>query len=328
MSRVRATLFGAAFGDAIAAPVEFEADATSIRAALGGPNRFDVTSASRVTDDTQMMLAVALAIGDAAQALEPDTLADALRARFVAWLRDPENNRAPGNTCLSACYALESGTPWVDATVAGSKGCGANMRVQPCAFLPDEVWAGASQLQAAMTHGHPTGVAAAHTTAAAIRWLADGMSPGDLIPALRALAHEERERYRERWLGALWKRGSSDTAGGWMRRGWADVDRALVRAASALSTLLPTDDVSARAGDGWIAEEALASALVAFLSHPGDGRAVLFRAASTRGDSDSIACLAGAFAGAHLGDDAWPGEWFEHVEYRAELNAAVALLDG
>ena len=37
------------------------------------------------------------------------------------------------------------------------------------------------------------------------------------------------------------------------------------------------------------------------------------RGAVTRGDSDSIACLAGAFAGAHLGIDAWPAAWRARV---------------
>lgn len=45
----------------------------------------------------------------------------------------------------------------------------------------------------------------------------------------------------------------------------------------------------------------------------------LRRAACTSGDSDSIAALAGAFAGAHLGADAWPADWMERIEHRDEL---------
>lgn len=324
--RIRGALFGAAFGDAIAAPVEFEADASSIRDALGGPGAIAVARGALVTDDTQMMLAVADAMRDAGAQASPGELARALRARFVEWLRDPRNNRAPGNTCLSACYALESGVDWVEATVPGSKGCGANMRVQPCAFAASDRWEGLAQLQAAMTHGHPTGVAAAHATAAAVRWLADGMAPQDLLPELRALARRERDHYRSDWLGTLHERRPGCSPEAWAARGWESVDGALVRAATVLGSLLFADDVSARAGDGWIAEEALASALVAFLSSPDRPREVLFRAASTRGDSDSIACLAGSLVGAHLGADAWPAEWFENIEYRDELHAACAHL--
>ncbi|MFD5460319.1 ADP-ribosylglycohydrolase family protein, partial [Streptomyces olivaceus] len=44
-------------------------------------------------------------------------------------------------------------------------------------------------------------------------------------------------------------------------------------------------------------------------------------------DSDSVACLAGAFAGAHLGADAWPADWADRVEYRGDLLALGALWD-
>ena len=53
----------------------------------------------------------------------------------------------------------------------------------------------------------------------------------------------------------------------------------------------------------------------------------LRRAACTSGDSDSIACLAGAFAGACLGADAWPAEWASRIEYRDELLTLGTLWD-
>ena len=45
------------------------------------------------------------------------------------------------------------------------------------------------------------------------------------------------------------------------------------------------------------------------------------RAAVTSGDSDSIACIAGAFAGAYHGIDAWPVDWVERIEYRDRILA-------
>jgi ADP-ribosylglycohydrolase len=50
-------------------------------------------------------------------------------------------------------------------------------------------------------------------------------------------------------------------------------------------------------------------------------------AAVTRGDSDSIACLAGAFAGAHRGLGAWPQSWIARIEYRGRLAALGDLWD-
>jgi ADP-ribosylglycohydrolase len=51
----------------------------------------------------------------------------------------------------------------------------------------------------------------------------------------------------------------------------------------------------------------------------GEPVAVLGRGAASSGDSDSIACLAGSFAGAALGLDAWPAAWAERIEYAERI---------
>ncbi len=48
------------------------------------------------------------------------------------------------------------------------------------------------------------------------------------------------------------------------------------------------------------------------------------RGAASSGDSDSIAALTGSFAGAALGDSAWPAAWFERIEYAGELSRISA----
>jgi ADP-ribosylglycohydrolase len=55
--------------------------------------------------------------------------------------------------------------------------------------------------------------------------------------------------------------------------------------------------------------------------------AVLGRGAASSGDSDSIACLAGAFAGAALGMAAWPSDWREQIEYTERLARLAAAWD-
>jgi ADP-ribosylglycohydrolase len=77
----------------------------------------------------------------------------------------------------------------------------------------------------------------------------------------------------------------------------------------------------------WIAEEAFATGLYCFLLLPEDPPAVVRRAAYSSGDSDSIAALAGAFAGAYHGADAWPKEWVRDIEYRDRLLALGAAWD-
>jgi ADP-ribosylglycohydrolase len=80
-------------------------------------------------------------------------------------------------------------------------------------------------------------------------------------------------------------------------------------------------------GEGWIAEEAMATGLLCFLMYPDEPERALRRAAVTSGDSDSIACLTGCFAGAALGMEAWSTDWTNRIEYREELTRLAAFLN-
>src|SRR5690349_18239053 len=119
MQLATGSLFGLAYGDALGKPTEFRTVAQIIsRYGPGGPR--DLTgNPALITDDTQMALAVAHALRDAP--LTPDELEPQLRARFVAWRYSPDNNRAPGGTCLSACTRLARPGRWQHATVIKSK---------------------------------------------------------------------------------------------------------------------------------------------------------------------------------------------------------------
>lgn len=263
--------------------------------------------------------------------LGPKRLERPLREEFVDWYQSPENNRAPGNTCLRACSLLKNEQlPWQEASQINSKGCGANMRVAPVGLVPglsDEQRAGAAQLQSALTHGHPTALAASDLTARAVRLLTQGAEPGELVGLLRTYALVNRGQYHERWLGDLWTRSHDATPGQFMARGWDECLATLDRLDDAVRTASPEEDPCLATGAGWIAEEALATGLLCFLQFPDEPLTALRRAACSSGDSDSIACLTGAFAGAHLGADAWPVEWADRIEYGSELVTLGALWD-
>src|SRR5262249_10312556 len=118
-SKTAGCLFGLAFGDALGAPAEFMSYEQIIRRCpAGGPADLD-GDPIRVTDDTQMALAVgeALIACKSAGMFTPDLFEESLRRAFVDWLNSPDNNRAPGMTCLRACEGLEAGGPWLEATV-------------------------------------------------------------------------------------------------------------------------------------------------------------------------------------------------------------------
>jgi ADP-ribosylglycohydrolase len=326
------SLVGLALGDALGFPTEFS-DVPRIIEKCGPWERMELPRPAIVTDDTQMTLAVGRAVRTAMDRgpLTAGNLTGPLRREFTAWYRDPENNRAPGNTCLSACELLEDEhLPWQRASRTGSKGCGANMRVAPIGLVPglsEEQRSGAAQLQAALTHGHPTALAASDLTAHAVHLLARGTEPAGLTARLREYAHRRRGRYLLHWLGDLWTHTQDPDPGSYIRRGFDECLDALDRVDRALTAHDPAEDPCAATGDGWIAEEAMATGLLCFLLFPADPVMALRRAACTRGDSDSIAALAGAFAGARLGADAWPKEWAERIEYRSDLLSLAALWD-
>ncbi|MET9866042.1 ADP-ribosylglycohydrolase family protein [Streptomyces sp. NPDC006386] len=325
-------LTGLALGDALGYPTEFN-DVPTIIAQHGPWRELPLPKHAYVSDDTQMTLAVGRAVRSAMDRglLTPMVLARTLREEFVEWYQSPQNNRAPGGTCLRACSLLkDEARPWQDASQIGSKGCGANMRVAPLGLVPglsDEQRAGAAQLQAALTHGHPTGLAAADLTAHAVRLLAQGTEPAALVGQLRSYALENRSHYHERWLGDLWRRAQDASPEQFIARGWDECLEILDRLQHAVRTVSPETDPCLATGEGWIAEEALATGLLCFLLFPEEPVTALRRAACTAGDSDSIACLAGAFAGAHLGAEAWPSDWADRIEYRSDLLTLGALWD-
>jgi ADP-ribosylglycohydrolase len=334
------SLYGLAYGDALGRPTEFMGyDQIVARHGQGGPT--DLPEPPLVTDDTQMALAVARALravnmpGQAGvdtptPAATLDALTERLTGEFVTWLHSPDNNRAPGNTCLTACASLSRGVPWRQASIIGSKGCGANMRVTPVGLVGSydlDILTGIAQLQSALTHGHPTALAASELTALAVRLLRDGSALAELPSLLLDRCREQRKVYRREWLGDLWEHAQDADEVAFISRGWDDCAHALEVLRYALGQPDDGGDLCVRTGQGWIAEEALATALHAALRHPDDPVAALGRAAATSGDSDSIACLAGAFHGAAYGMAAWPASWADRIEHTDELAALGAAWD-
>lgn len=313
-----------ALGDALGADTEFLTLAEIYRAFPPRGPQAPIGNPARVTDDTQMALAVGRALLKAERPYTQATLYPHLRAEFLVWLNSTDNTHAPGNTCLDACYNLEDEKPWIEATIKGSKGCGANMRVAPVGVLPsDQVTpqerAAIAQFQAATTHGHPTGLAASDLTAAAIADLMTGGDPQHLPERLRTYAQSQRTIWHADWLESLWEHPYISSPEEFIAYGWDECLAILDRLDAALAAPERIDDPCKATGGGWIAEEAFGTGLLCFLLYPDDPAAAVRRAAATSGDSDSIACLTGAFAGAYQGLVGWPPDWIARIEYRDEI---------
>jgi ADP-ribosylglycohydrolase len=373
-------MFGLAYGDALGRPTEFMKAARLAK--LGSPFRKQVglnrPSQGIVTDDTQMSIYIGRAAAVPGKPA-PAEMAALFVGQLIAWKNDPKSHdgqRAPGATCMSAVSRLKSKPEqWLGATVVDSKGNGANMRVSPLALRTDWTWdemAGAAQLQAAITHAHPTALAASELTAVAVRLLLDGYArPNEqLLDHLLTYAYDQRERYRAEWLGDLWRlsavrpalpelpaswsadssvylRGNwwDDAAGllppvkpqplrrrapaakspqAFISRGWDEMIGALLSVMAVPRN--KQQDPCELAGGGWVAEQALAASLHTLLCFPDDPTNALRRAAFTDGDSDSIASITGALAGAAYGLKAFPSHWIGNLEYRRELEGLTADL--
>lgn len=364
-------MYGLAYGDALGRPLEFVTAKTMTK--IGNPFRKQVglntATQGKVTDDTQMSIAVARAIRAPGKP-SPAPLTARLAREFVRWGRDPQSHtpgRAPGITCTHAVRGLANGKHWLIATDTDSKGNGANMRVAPVALRTDWSWdemAAVAQLQAAMTHGHATALAAADLTAAAVRMLLEGVAqPNEqLIDHLVAYAWDQRSRYHHGYLGYLWqsrafarprapKLGASyqalaplkwweDAAGvapqpkptrgvvkspeEFIERGWDKMIDCLE--SIRLVARDGQQDPCKVGGEGWTAEEALTVSIHTLLCFKGDPVNALRRAAFTSGDSDSIASITGALTGAAYGLKAFPSHWLGNLEYRTVLKGLTADL--
>ena len=314
------TIIGLAVGDALGYPCEFRRRSDIIKAF--GPNgvrRFVSVNdpawpiwpvrtgnglpPGSFTDDTQMSLAVAEALIEAGHQQDLNSLMRTMAAHFVAWSKSPENNRAPGETTMTACERLASGIEWQEAGIASSKGCGSAMRVAPIGLF---FWSDIPRLletaraSSMLTHKHDAAI--------------EGAAAAALLVALAFLQTPPGEMYRilmkECAPRSCDLRACLEKLPGLL---WADPGDALSRYGL---------------GEGWVAEEAVVSALYCFWRSPVDFEQTVITAANTDGDSDTIACIAGGISGAFNGLGAVPATWRRDVEkslYLRELANRLCL---
>ncbi|WP_338814776.1 ADP-ribosylglycohydrolase family protein [Bernardetia sp. Wsw4-3y2] len=207
--KIKGCLIGSAIGDGFGYPTEFM-NVEEIKLKWGNNGLTEpIGDIIKVTDDTQMAIAVSKAIMNSYEEgnLIRDNFEKELINKFVLWLNDDENNRAPGMTCLKSCENLEKGMKWEEATAKDSKGCGANMRVTPLGILKfknknitDTQIGKWSQFQSAITHAHPTALVASELTAIAIIKIIEDVEPTELIDVLIEYSHSQKYMGKSRNL--------------------------------------------------------------------------------------------------------------------------------
>jgi ADP-ribosylglycohydrolase len=129
LKKAKGVIFGLAIGDALGYPVEFMT-LDRIKSKYGSDGITTLPEPAIFSDDTQMSIAVAEALVRAGDK-DIESLMAAVKEEFIKWLHSPENDRAPGRTCLEGVANMESGVHWSKSGIVGSKGCGSAMRAAP-----------------------------------------------------------------------------------------------------------------------------------------------------------------------------------------------------
>ncbi|MGB3675786.1 MAG: ADP-ribosylglycohydrolase family protein [Candidatus Nanopelagicales bacterium] len=305
------TLIGLAAGDAWGYQVEFTKYDRMPSYPVAPPSQ-----EWRISDDTQMTLALDRAISECANFADISSVTKTIIKHFQAWKSDPDNNRAPGNACMGSLANLRRrGVHWYDSKNGAreSAGCGAVMRLAPTAFAPDAYWAGLTALQAVVTHRHPKAVVSALILGDALREAATrgGAFLDHAIAATDQLRAGTHPWGTDIYLADVLYPVTGDVAAYLVEGLDEGLQAALNRAVDdrdALRTFDPAEygDPCVIVGEGWDAATATALALLIadMATAPNDEvpplspYEALAWAATSNGDSDSIASMVGAVLGA------------------------------
>lgn len=298
--RVRGALLGLACGDAFGMPNSFLRTPVMRHGMEPGPANSPYHagySAGRITDDTEQALALTDALEDG---FSPISVASRLNAWFVSV--GGADSLAVGPSTRRAMLAYQAGE---DVMRIGGSGVtnGAAMRIAPVG-----VFAGLCRLSLPAlvdlvetaclpTHHTTPAISGAAAVAAAI---AAGIAGGAWPEIMQAaLAGAKLGSERGSWVYA------PDLAARIM------LARDIAAGCQDDAALLAA--VSETVGAGEPATESVPAALAIADFAGGDPQAAIRLAGNLRGDTDTVAAMAGAICGAFAGDRALPTDWAECV---------------
>jgi poly(ADP-ribose) glycohydrolase ARH3 len=291
-SAITGSLLGLFCGDALGMPYE-----TQPPEAI--PERLEMEEArlgrGTYTDDTQMAIAVCESLLRS-DGVDEDDLATAIADAF-----DPDRGYGPGTTTVVRLWG--EGVPHAEAALRlfggeGSSGNGAAMRVAPVGlrfFRDPERCAAEARRQALLTHAHPLGVDGAAAQAAAV---AAAVRGEDHLAAARAAVTTADLRGRLDAAAELAGRGGPEGSG-------------RARPPQRWPPAAPAE-AAAILGATVAAHESVPAALLAATAP--DFEAALTFAVRCGGDTDTVAAMAGAVAGARFGVEAIPARWLDALE--------------
>ena len=292
--KIQGTVFGLAIGDALGYPVEF-LSRDSIKSQYGEegiinyPFNSNNVKVGLYSDDTQMTLAVANSLLES-KTDHAEEIMDNMTKNFIKWKNSPENNRAPGLTCMGGVKNLERGIHWTQSGL-DSYGCGSAMRAAPIGIVYNKKFDKLKEVaknSSIITHNHPVAVASAIANAYLVAKSINGEDPRDLDSLIKFT-----EGISEQFTNKL-----------------KDIERYYD---------YQTDTALNLIGEGWKGDEAVALAQYCVMKGDLDFDKTVVMAANTNGDSDSIASIAGGIVGSYVGRDKIPLRFFRGLENRELL---------
>jgi poly(ADP-ribose) glycohydrolase ARH3 len=303
--KFRGCMLGAVVGDVVGAAVEAESPGyiaktfRSVDEILATETVEEFTGppwrVGRFTDDTQMTICVA----EWLLAGETDA-PQRLLARF-ADAYEPWRRYGPGTAGILRLFESNR-DHWRELATAmfphGSHGNGGAMRVAPVGlahFRDTRKAAAVARESSRPTHSHPLAYQGASVQAVAVA-LATAAVDGCLDPAAFLQPLRETLHYFSDFM--------QDTS---------TFDAALDAIGHRLARGASCSEMSQVLGTGVTAQEAVPMALYCFLCHPDSYADVIHDAVFIGGDTDTIACMAGALSGAFLGAQAIPAAWRQAV---------------
>jgi ADP-ribosylglycohydrolase len=300
--RYAGCLLGAAAGDALGMPTEFISRRELEQFYNGRVVLFKAPLASHAcahlkagqyTDDTQQLLILAESL-IACNRFNIDDFGRRIGEWGHRCLTETGYDRWGGTTSLSAANQLHAGkNPRI--TGGYSPSCGSAMRVAPIGLFYEsqEKRDSAATEASLITHTHPAAIEGAKFTANVVAYLLQGSKPEEAV----ALARNQLK---------------------------SDLQEKINKAIS-LKDEKP--EIALRSlGASSSIYETLPAAVYCFLSKESFTDVIVEAANLVPGDTDSIACIAGAWAGTHFGKNAIPYYFREGLENRAYIERLAEQL--
>ena len=300
LDRFRGCLLGVAVGDALGMPTEgYTAREISskfgmVREMMQAPEGHFHSGllAGQFTDDTEETLLLAESLINAS-GFSPDGFAEKLIAWGTTWTLDERLNRGVGFATRSAVESMIAGTPWQQSGL-NIPTCGAAMRAAPIGLLYHadlNIVKSYADLQSLPTHASAAARAAAVAVAVGVALSLCGFSKEMILRNAASQASRLDTYFAERllWVGELLDRKPEDALG-------------VIR-------------------NSPLAAETVPAAFYCFLKF--EPEEALVMAASSGGDTDSIASIAGSLFGAALGTSWIPDRWLAVLEGRERIESAA-----